>query len=282
MKKHNKVTMFTSGQTEEKGKRMKILAINASHRGDAGHTGFLIDKLFQGATKAGADCELITLTKFKINRCLACEKCHTPEQHLRCVYDDKDSVRTIFNQMAAADLIIYATPVYVFGMSGLLKTFIDRMNATGDTLDLRMSQSGLMFHHIDRAICSKPFVTLVCCDNIESETPKNVLAYFRTFSKFMDAPQVGILVRNGGRLLGHGHDPKRAKQFPKINEIYAAYEQAGRELAIEGHIRRATERRANQEIIPVPMFGIFKRLPFKSFKRKFIEQAQKMQHTQIQ
>ncbi len=255
---------------------MKILAINASHRGDKGHTGFLINKLFQGAVEAGAECETITLAKLKINRCLACDQCHTDDHSLQCVYDDKDDVRAVFQKMAGTDILIYATPVYVFGMSGLLKTFIDRMNATGNTRDLRLSKKGLMFHHIDRGICSKPFVIMVCCDNLERETPKNVLSYFRTFSRFMDAPQVGVLVRNGGRLSGHGSDPDGQKRFPKILEAYTAYEQAGKELARGGRIRRGTQRRANQEIVPVPFFGLLKRVPFRSLKRRFIVEAQKM------
>ena len=40
---------------------MKILVINASHRGEKGHTHFLINKLFQGAVTAGAECEAIVL-----------------------------------------------------------------------------------------------------------------------------------------------------------------------------------------------------------------------------
>jgi hypothetical protein len=60
----------------------------------------------------------------------------------------------------------------------------------------------------------------------------------------MDAPQVGVLVRNGGRLSGHGKDPEREKRVPRIFDVYEAYEQAGRELATEGHIRRSTEWRA--------------------------------------
>lgn len=255
---------------------MKILAINASHRGDKGHTHFLVNKLFQGASAAGAECETITLAKLKINRCLGCNQCHTDDHLLQCVYDDKDDVRAVFQKMANADILIYATPVYVFGMTGLLKTFIDRMNAAGNSLDLSVSESGLLFHHIDRAVCSKPFVVLVCCDNLETETPRNVLSYFRTFSRFMDAPQVGTLVRNGGRLSGHGSDLDRQQRFPKIFDVYAAYEQAGRELGVEGRVRHRTQRRANQEIVPVPFFSILKRLPFKLLKRRFVEEARKM------
>ncbi len=256
---------------------MKILAINASHRGDKGHTRFLIDKLFQGAASAGAVCEVVTLAKLKINRCLACLQCHTDAHLLQCVYDDKDDVRAVLRKMAEADQIVYATPIYVFNMSGLLKTFLDRLNATGDSRVLRATNSGLMFHDIDPAICSKPFVTLVCCDNIENETPKNVLTYFRTFSRFMDAPLVGELVRNGGTMFGDGKDLTRAKKFPKIGQIYAAYEQAGRELATEGRIRRVTQCRANQEVIPVALFSLIKRIHLKPFKENFVERAQLLQ-----
>ena len=249
---------------------MRIIAINSSHRGDSGYTRFLIGKLFQGATTAGAECEVITLAKLKINRCLACGKCHTQEQYLKCVQDEKDDVRMVFNKMANADIIVFATPVYIFTMTGLLKTFLDRLYATGDIYDARLSKSGLIFHHINHTICSKPFVTLVCCNNVENESLKNVISYFRTYAKFQDAPQVGILVRNGGRLAGYGKDPGQEKKVPKIFDVYKAYEQAGRELATEGRIRRSTQRRANQEIIPIPLFKILKH--FRLFKLKLIRQ----------
>jgi hypothetical protein len=169
---------------------------------------------------------------------------------------------------------VYATPVYVFGMSGLLKTLLERFYGRGDNDDMRISKSGLMFHQIDHAVCSKPFITLVCCDSLENETPRNTLAYFQTFSRFLDAPQVGALTRNGGRLSGHGQDPECKKQVPKISKVYAAYEQAGRELVTEGHIRHSTARKANQEIVPVPLFSILKHL--RSFKKVMIARAQEM------
>jgi len=253
---------------------MKILAINASYRGNKGHTRFLIDKLFRGAAAAGAECQVVTLAQLKINRCLACGQCQTGEGYLECVHEDRDDVAEVFSQMAEADILVYATPVYVFGISGLLKTFLERFYSRGGSGNLQLSKSGLMFHDVDHAICSKPFVALVCCDNLEDETPRNALGYFRTFSRFLDAPQVGALVRNGGRLSGYGHDPEREKQVPKILDVYRAYELAGRELAAEGRIRRSTERRANQEIVPVPLFRVLKRL--KPFKRIMVERAREM------
>jgi len=253
---------------------MKILAINASYRGNMGHTKFLIDKLFKGATECGAECEAVTLSENKINLCKACNTCQTEKHYLKCVFDEKDDVKSIFNKMASADLIVFATPVYIFGISGLMKIFLDRIYATSDVNDLRVSKSGLLFHHIDNSICSKPFVTLVCCDNLEDKTPENALSYFKTYSKFMDAPQAGVLMRNGGSITGYGQDPEKEKKFPKIYDVYDAYEHAGRELAEYGKISANTQRKANQEIIPLPLFKFIKKI--KPLKRKFIGKAQEM------
>ncbi len=254
---------------------LKILALNGSHRGNQGHTAFLIDRLFAGAAAAGAACEAVTLVKLKINRCLGCDQCQAGAA-LRCVYDGKDDAADVFRRMAAADLLIYATPVYIFNMSSLLKTLLERFYGRCHVYQLLATDSGLLFHHVDRAICSKPFVALIGCDNLEDETPRPLRTYFRAFSQFMDAPQVGELVRNGGLLAGYGRNPEAAKTLPKLAAVYAAYEQAGRELATEGRIRPATQRRANQEIVPVPLFGLLKRVRSKPFKQGFVKRAQAM------
>jgi multimeric flavodoxin WrbA len=174
---------------------MRIIAINASHRGDKGTTLFFIDRLFCGASRAGAECDIITLAKCKINRCLSCYRCQTVEPRLLCVYNDKDDVRMIFDKMSGADIIVFATPVYLMNMSGLLKTFLDRTYSTMDCTDGRLS-NGLIHHHINPTISSKPFVTLVVCGNLENETWKNVTSYFRMYARFMETRQVGVLVRN--------------------------------------------------------------------------------------
>lgn len=253
---------------------MKILAINGSHRGDQGHSGYLISKIFQGAISAGVECEEFVLSKMKINRCTGCSRCHTDEFYLQCVWDKNDDVRTIFDKITLADIVIYATPVYVFGMSGLMKTFLDRYNALGDSRELRITESGLFFHHILPEICSKPFVSLVCCDNIENETIRNTREYFRIFSHFMDAPLVGELTRNAGKFMGDGKDLVARGKNPRINAIYEAYIQAGRELATRRCISLHTQSIANQEIIPVPFFSLLKQIRIKSIKKTFIDHAQ--------
>lgn len=233
---------------------MKILAINASHRGNRGHTKFLLDRLSKGVTARGAQLEVVALSKHKINPCISCGKCNSKDHYLKCIHEDKDDVRSIFDKMAAADLLIYATPIYLFTMTGLLKNFLDRMYATADVFDLKMTKSGLFFHHVDETISSKPFVTLICCDNMEKEITKNAISYFKTYAKFHDADQVGLLVRNAGRFLGHGKDPDAEKRSTRIKDAYQAFEDAGRELATTGRISASTQKRAAQDVLPIPPF----------------------------
>jgi multimeric flavodoxin WrbA len=231
---------------------MKIVAINGSHRGKNGYTQFLIDKFFEGAENAGAQCETIVLAEHKINRCLGCRICHTQKSYLKCVYDEKDDVRCLFDIMRTADMLVYATPIYIFNMSGLMKVFLDRITSTADSSILALSDAGLFFHHIEKQLVSKPFVLLTCQDNFESETSKNVVSYFKTFSKFLDAPLVGVLVRTSGSLVGHGKDPERERQYPKILIVYDALIQAGKELVYKGAVSKTTQKRANQLIIDIP------------------------------
>jgi multimeric flavodoxin WrbA len=239
---------------------MRLLAINASHRGDKGFTRFFVDRLFQGATEAGADCEVVTLARLKINRCLSCYHCQNGKTHLECVYQDRDDTRMVFDKMAAADILVYATPVYLMSMSGLLKTFLDRTYATMDIRQGRLS-NGLIHHDVNPAISSKPFVTLAVCGNLEDETWRNIASYFRTYARFMEARQAGVLIRNASMLFDYASRPALSRDFPATLDVIAAYAQAGRELAAAGRIRRATQHRANQEVVPVPFFRLLKRLP---------------------
>jgi len=233
---------------------MKIVAINGSHRGKNGYTQFLINKLFAGAEKAGAVCETIVLAEHKIERCTGCRICHKNDHYLKCIYQDKDDVTSLFDQMRSADILIFATPIYIFSMTGLMKIFLDRITSTADSCILTISDAGLFFHHIDKTLISKPFVLLTCQDNLEDATSNSVISYFKTYSKFVDAPLIGVIRRKSGSLTGHGRDSEKGKKYPVVKEIYQAIEQTGAELARNRKISAATLKTANKNIVQMPSF----------------------------
>lgn len=233
---------------------MKILAINGSHRGEKGYTQILINKFFAGAKQLHAECDVIVLKNFKVNQCLGCLVCHKQEHYLKCVYDEKDDVKKIFDKMRDADTLVFATPIYIFNMTGLMKIFLDRITSTADSSIMTTSNSGLFFHHIEKELISKPFVLITTQDNIEDETSKNVESYFKTFSNFLDAPFVGYIKRKSGSLIGYGKDSEKEKQYPIITQVNGSIEKAGYEFVKYGKIKKRTEKQCNRQIIPIPWF----------------------------
>lgn len=98
----------------------KLLVISSSPR-KGGNSDMLCDVFIRGAKEAGHSAEKIILTNKKIAYCTGCGVCN--KTHV-CV--QKDDMADILDKMVAADVIVLATPVYFYTMSGQLKTFIDR------------------------------------------------------------------------------------------------------------------------------------------------------------
>lgn len=250
---------------------MRLLVINASHRGQRGTTARLIQRLVDGCTRGSGQTEVVTLAALKINRCLACGQCQKPGAgFLQCVYHARDDFAAVADQMRAADCLVFATPIHLMTMTSLLKIFLERLYSTMNIADAQLSHTGLIHHHVDAAASSKPFVTLVDYANFEEDSARNVTDYFRIYAHFMNAPQVGQLVRNAVPLLDSAEPAYQARSAA----VLVAYEQAGYELATGGRIRPATQRAANQELVPLPGFRWLRRLP--PIKRRIIQQMKQM------
>ncbi len=108
-------------------KHKKILIFMGSPRAK-GNSSALAEEAARGATKAGAEVEVIRLAKLKIGPCLACEGCRKPDAD-GCVR--KDDMLPLYDKLRAADAVIIAGPVYWFSISSQVKTFMDRFYAFG-------------------------------------------------------------------------------------------------------------------------------------------------------
>ncbi len=98
----------------------KILILCASPR-RGGNSETLADEFARGATEAGNSVRKIALGEKKINYCKACYAC---AENGECV--QKDDMAEIIDKMISADVIVFATPVYFYSMSGQMKVLIDR------------------------------------------------------------------------------------------------------------------------------------------------------------
>jgi multimeric flavodoxin WrbA len=99
---------------------MKIVAIVGSAR-TKGNTNYLVDQALAEASLQGVATEKIILSELNIKPCFGHENCGTFPS---CV--QKDDMNLILDKLCAADGVILATPVYVWNISGQMKTFMDR------------------------------------------------------------------------------------------------------------------------------------------------------------
>lgn len=100
----------------------QILIISTSHR-KGGNSDTLADAFAQGASDAGHQVKKISLYNKTIGFCKGCLTC-IKTQH--CII--QDDAASIAQQMLTADTLVFATPVYYYGMCGQMKTMLDRAN----------------------------------------------------------------------------------------------------------------------------------------------------------
>lgn len=102
--------------------KKNILILSTSPR-KGGNSDTLADEFTRGARDAGHDAEKISLTGKSIGFCRGCLACQKTE---RCII--QDDVNAIVQKMLSADVLVFATPIYFYEMSGQMKTLLDRSN----------------------------------------------------------------------------------------------------------------------------------------------------------
>jgi multimeric flavodoxin WrbA len=248
---------------------MKVLALNGSLRGSRGAAGKILQSMGTGVEKAGGIWNVVHLSELKIETCRACNYCQRTKTY-KCILDRTDNTEEIFGRMTDADMLIYASPVYVFGVSSLLKRFLERIHSRAPVAEILLTKSGLFFHATDQSLSGKPFISIVVCDNIENLTVRNTKEYFRIFGRFMDAPHVAHMEHRSAAawmaaLEGIG---KQAKE--NAESVLAAYVRAGEELVLKGCISRRTKKIAERPFIKIPFpVRMARHIPvFKPFIKK--------------
>lgn len=102
---------------------MKVLGIMGSPRRQS-NTDILLDKALEGAKEAGAEVEKVLASKLKISPCL---------EIYACLKDGncsiKDDMQLLYKKLIEADHIIFASPIFFYGVTSQAKAIIDRCQA---------------------------------------------------------------------------------------------------------------------------------------------------------
>lgn len=104
---------------------IRVLGVSASYR--QGNSLFLLERVLESARETDpgqVSTETYSFRGKKIFPCMACDYCFRKVPGQCCLKDDFQELRL---KWIAADVVIYAMPVYHVGIPGQLKCFLDRL-----------------------------------------------------------------------------------------------------------------------------------------------------------
>lgn len=171
---------------------MKIAVLMGSPNKN-GSTALLSEEFARGAREAGHTVEIIDAAHARIHACAGC---------VRCGYDgpcaQKDGMDAIRAQILAADMLVFATPLYYYGMSAQLKTLLDRFCAFNGSLQRKRMRSAL----------------LAVAWNSDDWTFEALMAHYRTLTRYLNLTDMGAV-------LGHGcGTPSMTRRSPFPRQAY--------------------------------------------------------------
>ena len=116
----------------------KIVVITGSPRKN-GNSAHLASRFIDGATEAGHSVTRFDAAQSKVHPCIACNSCGMDGP---CIF--KDDFETVREHIIPADMVVFATPMYYFGISAQLKAVIDRFYAINGQIHVPKKAALLM------------------------------------------------------------------------------------------------------------------------------------------
>ena len=209
---------------------MNVLAINGSPSGERGKTWWALEKFIKGMEEAGAKVTTVQLAGKKIHHCTGELACwfKTPG---KCIHkDDMDDVLPLFNE---AEAVVIASPVYVDGMTGLLKNCIDRLVPTAEPFfEIRDDH----IRHPARFRHPSKIALVSVCGFLEMDNFDPLVHHIKAICKNMNAVFAGAVLRPAAPAL----DAAKIYHPFKSHGISNAIKKAGIEFVRDGIISDET------------------------------------------
>jgi multimeric flavodoxin WrbA len=223
---------------------MKVLAINSSPRMDKGNTALILNPFLEGMKEVGAEVKLFYTRKLNIKPCTGEFNCwlKTPGE---CLH--KDDMKMLFPMISEADVIVFATPVYLDGVTGPMKNFIDRLlPILHPFFEMRDDHCR---HPVRGEAKTRKFVLVSNSGFWEKDNFDPLLVHMKAICKNLSAEFSGALLRPHGEAM-----PEMLEMGAPIGDIFEAAKEAGRQLAKEEKISRGTLDIVSRELLPRDMY----------------------------
>lgn len=176
---------------------MKVLALCASPRRD-GNSQALAAAVVAGAVESGHTAELLYLCDFVEGMLRDCRSCRLPDG--ACGIGDRYD-ELIMAHVLPADGLIFATPLYWYGMSGRLKTFFDRLFCL-------TSDSAVAGAEVSARITGKRVGAVISCEENYRGASLGLEAQFQELTRYLRQELVGVVVGVGNSRGEVANDPR--------------------------------------------------------------------------
>lgn len=173
---------------------MKIVVLQGSPNRD-GSSHLLAECFRQGAEEAGHTVEWVDVAHENIHPCTGCVRCGYEGP---CV--QKDAVNGIRAKILAADMLVFVTPLYYYGMSAQLKTLVDRFCAFNSSIQRKHMKSAL----------------LTVAWNSDDWTFDALEAHYKTLVRYLNLEDMGMVLGYGcgtPSMTKHSAYPQEAYQL---------------------------------------------------------------------
>jgi multimeric flavodoxin WrbA len=222
----------------------RVLAFNSSPRKGKGNTSLILDPFIEGMRGAGADVDLYYNYDLKIKPCRGCFNCWLKTPGV-CFH--KDDMQQLLPKMRGADVIVYATPVYSYGMNAQMKNLIDRMIVLAEPF--MEVVEGRSRHIAETGGKIQKIVLVANCGLWGADNFDPLVVHVKKLCQDPPMEYAGALLRPHGEALRAMLD-----MGAPVNDIIEAATDAGRQLIEKDKMSQATLDVISRDLLPVEVY----------------------------
>lgn len=161
---------------------MKIVLLEGSPQ-KRGSSNMLAEQFIKGAKEAGNSVFVIDAARANVRPCTGCIFCGYggPCAQNDDMGSENGATHGIKAEILGADMVVFVTPLYYFGMSAQLKTVIDRFCAFNGEIQRKRMKSAL----------------ISTAWNADDWTFEALTAHYQTLVKYLNFRDIGTILAKG-------------------------------------------------------------------------------------
>ena len=224
--------------------KLKVLVFNSSPRKEKGNTALILNPFIECMREAGADVDLYYNYDLKIKPCRGCFNCwlKTPG-----ICSQMDDMQWLLPKMNDADVLVYATPLYSYGMNGQMKNLIDRMIVLAEPF--MEVVEGRSRHIAGDGEKLRKIVLVSNCGLWGIDNFDPLVVHVKKLCQDPPMEYAGALLRPHGEALRAMLD-----MGAPVGDIIDAAREAGRQLIVEGKMSQTTLDVISRDLLPVEVY----------------------------